>query len=124
MKDHARLKFPTGQEALRYNVLQKIAYISIVFVVIPLLILTGLSLSPGFNAVMHWPLDLLGGRSSARSLHFICAGIIAAFIVVHLTLVLLAGPINEVRSMLTGWFRVPPDPDKHIAKLKRTLDTQ
>ena len=124
VKDHARLKVPTGQEALRYNVLQKIAYISIVFVVIPLLILTGLSLSPGFNAVMHWPLDLLGGRSSARSLHFICAGIIAAFIVVHLTLVLLAGPINEVRSMLTGWFRVPPDPDKHIAKLKRTLDTQ
>ena len=124
VKDHARLKFPTGQEALRYNVLQKIAYISIVFVVIPLLILTGLSLSPGFNAVMHWPLDLVGGRSSARSLHFICAGIIAAFIVVHLTLVLLAVPINEVRSMLTGWFRVPPDPDKPTAKLKRTLDTQ
>lgn len=111
IKDHVRLKFPTGQEALSYNVLQKITYIAVVFGVIPMLILTGLSLSPGFNAVLHWPLDLLGGRSSARSIHFICAGLIAAFIVVHLTLVMLAGPINEIRSMLTGWFRVPPDPD-------------
>ena len=53
-------------------------------------------MSPGFNAVMHWPLDLLGGRSSARSLHFICAGIIDAFIVVHLTLVLLADPVQQM----------------------------
>lgn len=111
VKDHARLKFPTGQEALRFNVLQKITYIGVVFVVLPLLIITGLSLSPGFNAVMHWPLDLMGGRSSARSIHFICAGMIAAFIVVHLTLVILAGPYNEIRSMITGRFRVPPDPD-------------
>lgn len=111
VKDHARLKFPTGQEALSYNVLQKITYIGVVFGVIPLLVVTGLSLSPGFNAVLHWPLDLVGGRASARSIHFIAAGMIAAFIVVHLLLVLLAGPINEVRSMITGWFRVPPDPD-------------
>lgn len=111
VKDHARLKFPTGQEALSYNVLQKITYIAVAFGVIPLLIATGLSLSPGLNAVVHWPLDLVGRRASARSIHFIAAGLIAAFIVVHLLLVLLAGPINEVRSMITGWFRVPPDPD-------------
>lgn len=111
VKDHARLRFPTGQAALRYNVLQKITYIGVMFVLIPLLIVTGLSLSPGFNAVMHWPLDLMGGRSSARSIHFICAGLIALFIVVHVTLVVLAGPYNEVRSMITGRFRVPPDPD-------------
>jgi thiosulfate reductase cytochrome b subunit len=111
VKDHARLKFPTGEAALHFNVLQKITYIGVVFVVLPLLILTGLSLSPGFNAVMHWPLDLMGGRSSARSIHFVCAGLMAAFIVVHLTLVLLAGPYNEIRSMITGRFRVPEDPD-------------
>ncbi len=111
IKDHARLKFPTGQEALSYNVLQKIAYISVVFFLIPLLILTGLSLSPGFNAVIHWPLDLMGGRSSARSIHFVCAGLIAGFIVVHLVLVVLAGPYNEIRSMITGKYRVPPDPE-------------
>jgi len=112
IKDHARLKFPTGQQALRFNVLQKITYIGVVFVVLPLLIVTGLSLSPGFDAVMHWPLDLLGGRSSARSIHFVCAGLIAGFIVLHVTLVLLAGPYNEIRSMITGKFRVPPDPDE------------
>ena len=110
VKDHLRLRFHTGAEALRYNVLQKITYILVVFILIPLLILTGLALSPGFNAVLHWPLDLAGGRASARSIHFVCAGLIAAFIVLHLTLVVLAGPINEVRSIVTGWFRVPPDP--------------
>jgi Ni/Fe-hydrogenase b-type cytochrome subunit len=116
IKDHARLKFPTGQEALSYNVIQKMTYISVIFILIPLVILTGLCLSPGFNAVMHWPLDLMGGRSSARSIHFICAGLIAAFIVVHLTLVLLAGPYNEVRSMITGYFRVPHDREEAPAE--------
>lgn len=76
---------------------------------LPLLIVTGLSLSPGFNAVMHWPLDVMGGRSSARSIHFICAGLIAAFIVLHVALVLLAGPYHKIRSMITGRFRVPHD---------------
>lgn len=110
VRDHLRLKFPTGQAALSYNVLQKITYILVVFGLIPLLILTGLGLSPGFDAVLHRPLDLVGGRASARSIHFICAGLIAVFILVHLLLVLLAGPYNEVRSMVTGRYRVPPDP--------------
>ena len=110
VKDHARLRFPTGQAALRYNVLQKIAYIGVVFVLLPMLILTGLSLSPGFNAVLHWPLDLMGGRASARSIHFVAAALIAGFILLHLTLVVLAGPYNETRSIVTGRYRVPPDP--------------
>jgi len=109
VKDHARLKFPTGAEALRYNVLQKITYIAIVFVILPLVILTGLSLSPGLDAVLHWPLDLMGGRQSARSIHFICAFLIAGFILLHLALVALAGPFNEIRSMITGRFRIPRD---------------
>jgi len=66
--------------------------------------------SPGFGAVAPWLVDLLGGRSSARSIHFLCAGGIAAFIVVHLALVILAGPINEIRSMITGWFRIEGSP--------------
>jgi len=111
VKDHARLKFPTGQEALSYNVIQKMTYIAVLFGLLPLMIVSGLSLSPGFNAVLHWPLDLAGGRASMRSIHFVASGLIAAFIVVHLVLVLLAGPYNEVRSMITGRFRVPPDPD-------------
>ncbi|WP_419807697.1 cytochrome b/b6 domain-containing protein [Sphingomonas sp.] len=116
VKDHLRLKFPTGQEALRYNPIQKITYILVIFVLIPLLIVTGLSLSPGFDAVMRWPMALMGGRASARSIHFICAGGIASFIVVHLVLVVLAGPINEVRSMITGRYRVPPDPEPVVVE--------
>jgi len=59
------------------------------------------------DAAWPWLLDLFGGRQSARSLHFIAMTLIALFAVVHLVLVILAGPINEVRSMLTGWWRVP-----------------
>ncbi|AHE56945.1 cytochrome b/b6 domain-containing protein [Sphingomonas sanxanigenens] len=109
IKDHARLRFPKGEAALRYNPIQKIAYSLVIFGLIPLLILTGLTMSPAMNAAWGWLVDLFGGRQSARSLHFIAATLIAAFIVVHLVLVLLAGPINEVRSMITGWFRVPQE---------------
>lgn len=110
VKDHARLRFPTGAAALSYNVIQKMTYIAVLFVLLPGMIVSGLSLSPGFNSVMHWPLDLVGGRATMRSFHFISAGLIAAFIVVHVLLVVLAGPYNEIRSMITGRFRVPPNP--------------
>ncbi|AYJ86251.1 hypothetical protein D3Y57_10105 [Sphingomonas paeninsulae] len=109
IKDHARLRFPTGAAALRYNILQKLTYIGVIFILIPLLILTGLGLSPGFNAILPIP-TLFGGRATVRSIHFICAGGIALFIVVHLLLVLLAGPYNEIRSMITGRYRIPSDP--------------
>jgi Ni/Fe-hydrogenase b-type cytochrome subunit len=104
VKRHLRLNFETPGGG--YNPLQKIAYSLVLFVLLPLLILTGLTLSPGMNAVLPWLIDLFGGRQSARSIHFICAGGMALFIAVHLVLVLLAGPINEVRSMITGWFRI------------------
>jgi Ni/Fe-hydrogenase b-type cytochrome subunit len=109
IKDHARLRFPTGAAALRYNILQKLTYIGVIFILIPLLILSGLGLSPGFNAILPIP-TLFGGRATVRSIHFICAGGIALFIVVHLLLVLLAGPYNEIRSMITGRYRIPSDP--------------
>ena len=104
VKRHLRLNFETPGGG--YNLLQKITYSLVLFVLLPLLILTGLTLSPGMNAVLPWLIDLFGGRQSARSIHFICAGGMALFIAVHLVLVVLAGPINEVRSMITGWFRV------------------
>jgi thiosulfate reductase cytochrome b subunit len=97
-------------------------YIGVVFLLIPMLIVTGLSLSPGFNAVWHFPLDLFGGRASARSLHFICAGLIGGFIVLHLVLVILAGPFNEVRSMITGKYRVPADPDTSDRKSPELME--
>jgi thiosulfate reductase cytochrome b subunit len=109
IREHARLRFPTGDAALRYNILQKLSYVGVIFVLLPLMILTGLTMSPGMDAAWPWLLDLFGGRQSARSIHFICAMLLIAFIAVHLLMVMLAGPINEVRSMITGRFRVPPN---------------
>lgn len=107
--DHVRLKHPVGEAAKRYNSLQKIAYLSVIFVLLPLLVLTGLTMSPGVNAALPFMLDLLGGRQSARTLHFICANLMVLFVIVHLVEVLLAGVWNEVRSMITGWYDVRPE---------------
>lgn len=109
LKQHARLRFPKGEAALRYNSLQKLSYFTVIFVLLPVLILTGLGMSPGMNAAWGWIVDLTGGRQSARSIHFISAMLIAVFILVHLVMVVLAGPFNEIRSMITGWFRLPPE---------------
>ena len=109
IKEHARLRFPTGDAALRYNILQKLSYMGVIFALLPLMILTGLAMSPAMDAAWPWLVDLFGGRQSARSIHFICATAIVLFIIVHLAMVLLAGPINEIGSMITGHFRVPPE---------------
>lgn len=111
IKSHARLRFPKGAEAARYNILQKISYIAVIFILLPLMIFTGIAMSPGMNAT--WPvlLDIFGGRQSARSIHFICAFALVAFFIVHIAMVLLAGPFNEIRSILTGNYRLPGKAD-------------
>lgn len=109
VREHARLRFPTGDAALRYNILQKLSYVAVIFLLLPLMVLTGLAMSPAMDAAWPWLLDLFGGRQSARSIHFICAMLLLAFIIVHLVMVALAGPVNEIGSMITGRFRVPPD---------------
>lgn len=111
IKEHARLRFPTGAEALNYNILQKLSYISVIFILIPLIIATGLCMSPGMNAGLPWLVDLFGGRHSARSIHFLCAFALLGFFFVHMAMVVLAGPYNEVRSMITGRYRLPGKPD-------------
>ncbi len=109
--DHARLRFHHGR---RYNVLQKLAYAGVLFVLLPLMILTGLSMSPNFNATAPWLLDLFGGRQTARTLHFGVMLLLAAFFVVHMLMILAAGPLNELRSILTGWYRIDPEPGKEV----------
>jgi thiosulfate reductase cytochrome b subunit len=105
---HARLKFPKGEAAKRYNVLQKGAYLGVI-VLLALMVLTGLTMSPGVDAAAPSLLDLFGGRQSARTIHFISASLIVVFVAVHLLMVLLAGPINEIRSMITGRYVIPQD---------------
>ncbi len=112
VKDHARLRLPTGEAAAHYNPLQKLAYIGVIFFLIPMMILTGLAMGPGFDATFPQLLVLFGGRQSARSIHFLCAFALLAFIIVHLVMVVLAGPIREIGSMITGWFKLPP-PGRH-----------
>jgi len=106
---HLRLKFPKGEEAKRYNVLQKLAYI-VVLVLLVLMLLTGLTMSPAMDTAAPWLLTVFGGRQSARTLHFIFAFSIVGFVIIHLIAVLGAGPINEIRSMITGRYVVKPDP--------------
>jgi len=105
--DHLRLRFPRGDAARRYNVLQKLAYVGVIFVLAPLVLATGLTMSPGFDAACPWLLTLFGGRQSARTIHFSAAMLVALFIAVHLMMVILAGPWNDVRSMITGRYVVP-----------------
>lgn len=107
IRNHARLRFPAGQAAMRYNTLQKATYVAVIFVLLPTIILTGLTMSPGMDAAWPWLLDLFGGRQSARSIHFIVAWALVAFFLVHVVMMLLSGPVNEMRSMITGWYRLP-----------------
>jgi len=103
--DHLRFRFAHGRD---YNVLQKLAYAGVVFVLLPLMILTGLCMSPTFNAIAPWLTDLFGGRQSARTIHFLCAFALVLFFIVHIAMVLLAGPLNEMRAILTGWYKTSP----------------
>ena len=104
--DHLRFRHPQGNEALRYNPLQKLAYLGVIFILTPLIILTGLSMSPQLDSVMSGFIALVGGRQSARTLHFVAMSLFVLFTLVHVVMVVYAGPINEMRSMITGRFRV------------------
>lgn len=103
---HARLQFPKGEEARRYNVLQKGAYLAVIALLLPLMVGTGLTMSPGFNAAAPWLLDLFGGRQSARSLHFLSASLLVGFVLLHLFMVVASGTWNNIRSMITGRYAI------------------
>jgi thiosulfate reductase cytochrome b subunit len=106
VKDHIVLRHPKGEEAKRYNVLQKLAYVMILFVVAPLIVLTGLTMSPTIDTAFPWLLTIFGGRQAARTIHFIACFFFVGFIVIHVLEVILTGFFNNIRSMVTGWFVV------------------
>jgi thiosulfate reductase cytochrome b subunit len=105
--DHIRFKHPTGDAATRYNVLQSLTYLVVIFGLLPLVVLAGMALSPRIDTVFTGWVDLLGGRQSARSLHFLAAMGLVLFVLVHVFEVVVAGVWNEMRSMITGWYKVP-----------------
>ncbi|NDW07257.1 cytochrome b/b6 domain-containing protein [Jiella pacifica] len=104
--DHLRLRFVHDG---RYNVLQKLSYAGVLFVALPLMILTGLTMSPGVVAKFPILLDVFGGRQTARTLHFVVMIALLLFFVIHILMVVLAGPLNELRSIVTGWYRTTPE---------------
>jgi thiosulfate reductase cytochrome b subunit len=106
---HAQLRFPKGEEARHYNVLQKGAYLGVVLVLLPLMVGTGLTMSPGIDAGYPWLLDLFGGRQTARTIHFLTAFAIVGFILLHLFMVVASGTWNNIRSMITGRYAIVPD---------------
>ncbi len=109
VREHLALRFHDPRKPGAYNILQKLSYVATIFVLIPLMIFTGLAMSPNMDAAWPWLLDVFGGRQSARSIHFIAASGLTLFIIAHLALVILAGVWNEVRSMITGRWTQPED---------------
>jgi thiosulfate reductase cytochrome b subunit len=113
VKDHLLLRHPRGEAAKRYNILQKLAYLGVIFVLFPLLILMGWAMSPGLNAILPGWVDLFGGRQSARTLHFVVAWLLVGFVFIHLFEVVVSGFWNNLRSMITGRYRVAGEEDRH-----------
>lgn len=99
---HLRRESPQDGE---YNPLQKLAYTSVFLVLTPLVLLTGLAMSPQLDIAFHWLPAIFGGRQSARSIHFILAFGFALFTFGHVFMVLTTGIVNNMRSMITGWYR-------------------
>ena len=106
---HLRLAPPDKNEALSYNVLQRIAYLTVIFVLFPLVIWTGLALSPAFNSAVPAAVNLLGGRQSERTLHFFVTVLLVLFLVIHIAMVVLSGFRNRMRAMITGLTAMPQE---------------
>ncbi|KAB2704393.1 cytochrome b/b6 domain-containing protein [Brucella intermedia] len=104
--DHARLRFPDGEEARHYNALQKLTYLAVIVILLPLMVLTGLTMSPGIDAAVPSLVDIFGGRQSARTIHFITASALVIFVIVHVAMVVLSGTWNNIRSMITGRYAI------------------
>jgi thiosulfate reductase cytochrome b subunit len=100
--EHLRLQRPGAEEAWSYNVLQRLAYLLIIFVAFPLIIWTGLAMSPSFVSAFPAAVNMLGGQQSARTLHFLLTGALVLFLLVHVFMVILAGFWSRCRAMITG----------------------
>jgi thiosulfate reductase cytochrome b subunit len=104
--DHLRFHHPIGEASKRYNILQKLAYLTVIFVLLPLVVLMGFAMSPGLNTLLPGWVGLVGGRQSARTIHFVVAWLLVAFVLIHVFEVVITGVWNNVRSMITGRYRV------------------
>ena len=116
--DHLKFKHPQGDEAKRYNVLQKIAYLVVIFILLPSIILMGLAMSPWLNGILPGWIDAFGGRQGARTLHFIAAWLLVGFVLIHVFEVIVSGMWNHLRSMITGNYRVTLEADRETRQAR------
>jgi thiosulfate reductase cytochrome b subunit len=107
--DHVRLRAPRGEAARSYNLLQRLAYLVVVFVLLPLMVLTGLTMSPAVTAAAPALFDLFGGRQSARTIHFIVANLLVLFVLIHVVELVIAGAFNGLRGMIIGRYLIKPE---------------
>jgi thiosulfate reductase cytochrome b subunit len=105
-----RWKRPTEEAALTYNVVQRLTYLAVVFVLFPLIILSGLAMSPAIASVVPGLRSGFGGQQSARTIHFFVAVALVLFVCVHVAMVCLAGFGNRVRAMITGYGAAGKEP--------------
>ena len=98
----AHLRFDFAPREGKYNFLQKFSYAVVLFVLLPLMIVTGMAMSPGMDAAWPFLSEVFGGRQTARSLHFVAAWALVLFTVLHVVLVLLTNPLRQLREMTTG----------------------
>jgi thiosulfate reductase cytochrome b subunit len=101
--NHLHFKRPTEEESRTYNVLQRLSYLAVVFVMFPLIIITGLGMSPAVTSVVPAFATVFGGQQSARTIHFFIASFLVLFLMVHIAMVILAGFIKRCRAMITGY---------------------
>jgi thiosulfate reductase cytochrome b subunit len=104
--DHLHLRHPTGEAAKRLNILQKLAYLAVIFFLLPLMILMGLGMSPAMDALFPGWVDIFFGRQSVRSIHFFVAGALVLFVIIHVFEVIVSGFWNNLRSMITGYYKI------------------
>jgi thiosulfate reductase cytochrome b subunit len=116
IRDHLLFRHPGGAAAKRYNVLQNLAYLVVIFGLLPLIVFAGLAMSPRLDTVYTGWVELLGGRQSARSLHFLAAFGLLLFVLIHVFEVLISGVWNQLRSMVTGWYMVPEDHAREVQR--------
>jgi thiosulfate reductase cytochrome b subunit len=102
---HLRFNRPPREEALRYNLLQRLTYLLVIFVLFPLMFWTGLAMSPAVTSVFPTIVTIFGGQQSARSIHFFIACLLVLFLVIHILMVCLAGFVVRTRAMISG--RIP-----------------
>ncbi|MEO8027920.1 MAG: cytochrome b/b6 domain-containing protein [Bryobacteraceae bacterium] len=99
---HLRFKPPGDADGSSYNVLQRITYLAVIFALFPLMIWTGLAMSPGFTSAVPFTVTVFGGQQSARTIHFFVTMFLFLFLVVHIVMVCVAGFKSRMRAMITG----------------------